>query len=160
MMVEHVTLEDRDEGARVLIPRSKADVSGEGRVAYLSPETAEVLGLWMRKAGFSAGPLFRGYHLQRFSEEPLATSSIRRLIKRATTRAGIDAAVAAELSEHSMRVGATQDMLVAGFDALAIMQAGGWKSANMVLRYIENASTRNLHEKRWRQLAALSGAGG
>jgi hypothetical protein len=28
-------------------------------------------------------------------------------------------------------------MLVAGFDALAIMQAGGWKSANVVLREVE-----------------------
>lgn len=33
-------------------------------------------------------------------------------------------------------------MLVAGFDALAIMQAGGWQSANVVLRYVEHASTR------------------
>ena len=43
-----------------------------------------------------------------------------------------------------MRIGAAQDMMVAGFDALAIMQAGGWKSANVVLRYVENAATREL----------------
>jgi hypothetical protein len=48
-----------------------------------------------------------------------------------------------------MRIGAAQDMMVAGFDALAIMQAGGWKSANVVLRYVEHASTRELHERRW-----------
>ena len=57
------------------------------------------------------------------------------------------ASIANELSGHSMRIGAAQDMLVAGFDALAIMQAGGWKSTNVVLRYVENASTRKLHER-------------
>ena len=51
-----------------------------------------------------------------------------------------------------MRIGAAQDMLVAGFDQLAIMQAGGWKTANVVLRYVENASTRELHKRRWEQL--------
>jgi len=51
-----------------------------------------------------------------------------------------------------MRVVAAQDMLVAGFDALAVMQAGGWKSANVVLPYVENAATRRLHEQRWQLL--------
>jgi hypothetical protein len=48
-----------------------------------------------------------------------------------------------------MRVGAAQDMMVAGFDALAIMQAGGWKSTNVLLRYVENAATKELHVRRW-----------
>lgn len=53
-----------------------------------------------------------------------------------------------------MRIGAAQDMLVAGFDALAIMQAGGWKSANVVLRYVENASTKELHDRRWKAIGS------
>ena len=55
-----------------------------------------------------------------------------------------------------MRIGAAQDMMVAGFDALAIMQAGGWKSANVVLRYVENAATKELHAKWWQILAESS----
>jgi integrase/recombinase XerD len=51
-----------------------------------------------------------------------------------------------------MRIGAAQDMMVAGFDALAIMQAGGWKSANVVLRYVEKAATQELHRQRWQRL--------
>ena len=65
----------------------------------------------------------------------------------------MDASIAKEISGHSMRIGAAQDMMVAGFDALAIMQAGGWKSANVVLRYVENAVTKDLHEKRWNLLS-------
>jgi hypothetical protein len=53
-----------------------------------------------------------------------------------------------------MRIGAAQDMLIAGFDALAIMQAGGWKLANVVLRYVENASTKDLHERHWNAIRA------
>lgn len=155
MRVEHVTFGD-DIGS-ILIPRSKADITGEGRITYLSPPTALLLSLWIRTSGFATGPLFRSYHLQKFGHEALATSSIRRLIKNATERAGLDRAIVAGLSGHSMRVGAAQDMLVAGFDALSIMQAGGWKSPNVVLRYIEHAATKELHEKRWQQLEAMIG---
>lgn len=151
MLVEHVKLNDRSTGS-VLIPRSKSDVTGKGRVAYLSPDTTALLTRWIKEAGLTTGPLFRSLHLGRVHDGPLATSSIRRLIKRATKRAGLSSAIASELSGHSMRIGAAQDMLVAGFDALAIMQAGGWKSANVVLRYVENASTRELHERRWQSL--------
>ncbi len=88
--------------------------------------------------------------MRKVAQQPLDTSSIRRLIKRAAKRAGLS--VAADLSGHSMRIGAAQDMMAAGFDAIAIMQAGGWKSGNIVLRYVEKASSRELFERRWRSL--------
>ncbi len=153
MEVGHLGFEDYDE-ATILIPRSKSDAAGDGRLAYLSPETVALLKAWLEATKLRSGPLFRALHLNRPHEGTLATSSIRRIIKRATRRAGLHASVAKELSGHSMRVGAAQDMMVAGFDALAIMQAGGWKSANVVLRYVENAATRELHERRWRSCAA------
>ena len=40
-------------------------------------------------------------------------------------------------SGHSMRVGAAQDLLCAGNDTAAIMRAGGWKSINVLARYLE-----------------------
>ena len=149
MEVKHVSFED-ESNAIVFVPRSKSDIAGDGRLAYLSPETTRLLARWVDAAKLHSGPLFRSLHLNRPYEEALETSSIRRLIKRATRRTRLDPAIAAELSGHSMRVGAAQDMMVAGFDALAIMQAGGWKSANVVLRYVENAVTRELHAKRWK----------
>lgn len=151
MRIEHLDLQ-REGTDGILIPRAKADVAGDGRIAHLSPHTVRLLRQWIDEAGLASGPLFRSLHLHRVADGPLSTSSIRRLIKRATERAGFDAALTAELSGHSMRIGAAQDMMVAGFDALAIMQAGGWKSANVVLRYVENAATRELHERRWERL--------
>jgi uncharacterized protein YsxB (DUF464 family) len=42
-------------------------------------------------------------------------------------------------SGHSLRVSAAQDLLCAGFDAVVIMRAGGWKSVNVLDRYLEFA---------------------
>ena len=154
MEVNHVKFEG-DAAAPIFIPRSKSDVAGDGRIAYLSPGTALILRRWIDNSGLRSGPLFRALHLNRPYHGPLATSSIRRIIKRATRRAGLDDAVARELSGHSMRIGAAQDMMAAGFDALAIMHPGGWKSANVVLRYVEHTQTRDLHARRW---ALLEGA--
>ena len=49
------------------------------------------------------------------------------------------------LSGHSMRIGAAQDMMAAGIDHIAIMHAGGWKSINVLARYVENASVGHIH---------------
>jgi integrase/recombinase XerD len=97
--------------------------------------------------------LFRSVHQARPADAPLNVSSVQRLVKRAAKRAGVSFEVVKGLSGHSMRIGAAQDMMVAGFDSLAIMQAGGWKTQHVLLRYVENASTRAMHERRWKALA-------
>jgi integrase len=148
MMVGHL---QRTSGRSwsIIVPRSKGDPAGDGRIAWLSPQTVERLALWLDASGVTEGPLFRSLNLARVATGPMDTSSIRRLVKR------VEAPIATKLSGHSMRVGAAQDMMVAGFDALAIMQAGGWRSTNVLLRYVENAETRSTHEKRWDTLAGL-----
>lgn len=64
---------------------------------------------------------------------------MRRVIKDAAARAGLTSDEVAEFSGHSMRVGAAQDLLKKGFDTAAIMRAGGWKSVNVLARYLEQA---------------------
>jgi hypothetical protein len=41
-----------------------------------------------------------------------------------------------------MRTGAAQDMMIGRFDALSTIKRFGRKSANVVLRYVENAATQ------------------
>jgi integrase len=151
MRVEDLEV-DRDGVTSVLVPRSKSDVAGDGRIAYLAAPTAALVDRWRADADITAGALFRGLQGHRPRPDALDTRSIRRLVKRAARRAGLSAALVAGLSGHSMRVGAAQDMLAAGFDLLAIMQAGGWKSAEVVARYVEHANTRAVHDRRWRAL--------
>lgn len=147
--VEHVA-KDR---STVLIPRSKSDLAGEGRLAYLSPQTQDALGEWLDASGITEGPLFRGLHTRKLSGTPMATTGIRRLVKRAGQRAAVTGTETIDLSGHSMRIGAAQDMMAAGLDHVAIMQAGGWKTIDVVARYVENAATRNLHMRRWASVA-------
>ena len=45
-----------------------------------------------------------------------------------------------QLSGHSMRVGAAQDMMASGIGILPVMQAGGWRSMNIVGRYVQEVS--------------------
>ncbi len=155
MRLEHIRRGANDT-ASILIPRSKADYAGKGRIAHLSPATVERLDRWLEAAGIAEGPIFQGLHLGRPSGQPLQTCSIRRLVKRVARNAGLPEPVADQLSGHSMRVGAAQDMMVTGFDMLAIMQAGGWTTPHVVSRYVENASTRSLHERRWAALEGLA----
>jgi integrase/recombinase XerD len=39
-----------------------------------------------------------------------------------------------------MRMGAAQDMMTSGIGLLPVMQAGGWRSMNIVGRYVQEAS--------------------
>jgi hypothetical protein len=74
-------------------------------------------------------------------------------VKQAAKRAKLEAEVISGLSGHSMRIGAAQDMMVAGLDHIAIMQAGGWTNIDIVARYVENAATQNVQDRRWRALS-------
>ena len=57
-----------------------------------------------------------------------------------------------------MRVGAAQDMMLAGIDTIGIMQAGGWRSYAVLARYVENAAAERMHERRWQNMGAMLGA--
>ena len=42
-----------------------------------------------------------------------------------------------EVSGHSLRVGAAQDLLIKGYDLAAIVRAGGWSDPSTVSRYLQ-----------------------
>lgn len=42
-----------------------------------------------------------------------------------------------EVSGHSLRVGAAQDLMMMGHDLPAIMRAGGWNNIRVVSRYLQ-----------------------
>ena len=69
----------------------------------------------------------------------LSPDTVKRLVKEGAKLADVDPVEAREFSDHSMRVGAAQDLLRRGFDTAAIMRAGGWTSINVVSRYLAHA---------------------
>lgn len=133
-------LAHRDDGTlRVLIRRSKADPFGAGRIAFTSRRTAELLRQWLEFRGPEIECVFCPIYHGRAINRCLETTTVRRVIKGAAKRIGLQSEQVSSFSGHSLRVGAAQDLLKRGFDTAAIMRAGGWKSINVLARYLEKA---------------------
>ncbi len=133
-------LEIREDGTlRVLIRRSKADPFGEGRLAFTSHQTATLVEEWINWRGRHIDWLFCPIYQGKPIDRSLETTAVKRVVKNAAKRLGIDPDDVDAFSGHSMRVGAAQDLLTRGFDTAAIMRAGGWKSINVLARYLEKA---------------------
>ena len=96
-----------------------------------------LLRTWLDCSGISDGRLFRSVGKGGNVGEQLDPSQVPRIFKAMARRAGLSAAVVQGLSGHSARVGAAQDMIAAGIELPAILQAGRWKSTAMVNRYGE-----------------------
>lgn len=137
LRIENIA-KSQDASATVLIEKSKTDPLGHGRLAYLSKSTTIILENWLAAAKSNSGYLFRQVHGCRSMDTPLRPHSVARIIKERATKAKLDRDIIINLSGHSMRVGAAQDMAGAGISLPAIMLAGGWKSVEMVMRYIEH----------------------
>ena len=133
-------VELRSDGTlRVLIRRSKADPFGMGRIAFSSRRSARFVGEWLSWRGDAIEPLFCGIYQGKPINRSLGTTKVKLIIKEAAAAAGVPPDEVAAFSGHSLRVGAAQDLLCAGFDTAAIMRAGGWKSVNILGRYLELA---------------------
>jgi site-specific recombinase XerD len=128
-----------DDTLRVLIRRSKADPFGMGRIAFSSKRSADLIGAWLAWRGPGIAPLFCGIYQGKPINRPLGTTKVKLIIKEAAAAAGFTPEDVRAFSGHSLRVGAAQDLLCAGFDTAAIMRAGGWKSINVLGRYLEFA---------------------
>jgi len=137
----------------VTIRRSKTDQKGQGHQRHLTERTMAALAAWRdahtallaaaspaqrariaavaedAKALSADCAVFVGVH--RGGLTPLSTTAAVRVLNDRATWAG----VLHVFSGHSVRVGTTQDLLAAGYDALAVAQAGGWRDTKMVLRY-------------------------
>ena len=135
LRVEDLTFAE-DGSATALIARSKTDQEGAGAVRWLSPRTAVALRAWLGCARIASGPLFRAIRKNGVAKpSPLEAGEIARLLKNMATKAGIDSAM---ISGHSARVGMSQDLVAAGADLAAVMQAGRWKTPTMPARYSEH----------------------
>jgi integrase len=143
-----------DGAGRALIRRGKTDAEGHGRVAYLSRTTVRWLKVWLEHADVEGGAVFRRLIGQARIGGPLSAGSIAPIFKRVAQWIGMPERLVGQVSGHSTRVGATQDLASLDIDLAAITQAGGWKSTRMPLKYAEKiAASRSAMAK----AAALDG---
>ncbi len=129
-------------GATVVIHRSKTDQLGEGTTSYVGPEAYAALRAWLDAAALTGGPVFRAVSAHgRVGLGALHAQKVPAIFKKLAARAapqlrrlGLDPAA---VSGHSCRVGMAQDLVGAGLELPAVMQAGRWQTPAMVARYAE-----------------------
>lgn len=122
----------------VLVRRAKDDPEGAGRTSKLSKASSDLFRRWLKEARISRGPLLRPVYGNRVRALYLESQTVGRVLKKLCDRAGLDVLTTDRVSGHSLRVGAAQQLTINGFGLPQIMRAGGWKSVNVVARYIEN----------------------
>jgi integrase len=147
-----------DGSGRALIRRSKTDQAGEGHTAYLAPVTVRYLREWLELAQITKGAVFRrliGTGLPpkrppRPGREPklrtiperigarLSPAAVGNIYKSVAKHIKMAPEDIRAISGHSIRVGATQDLLALNIDLASVMQAGRWKSHRMPMRYGEH----------------------
>jgi integrase/recombinase XerD len=125
--------------AQILVRRSKSDPYGQGRMGFLSAKTLQIVREWKNAAGIKEGYIFRRVRSGRVQATSLHPFSVSRILKSLAIDAGLPDRTVQNLSGHSLRVGAAQDMITSGMSILPIMRAGGWKTIHVVARYLENA---------------------
>jgi site-specific recombinase XerD len=133
---------EADGFGTIVIRRSKTDQEGAGAIAPIPADAMRHVQAWLDAANITDGPLFRAVLKGNRVGGALCAGDVARIFKLMARRAGLSADETARISGHSTRVGSAQDMLRYGEQLPAIMQAGRWKTAEMVGRYTAKQGAR------------------
>lgn len=125
---------------KLRLRRSKTDQDAKGRWLYLSKESQTALNEWLEAAGIQSGKIFRGIRKKIELTEGLNSSHINRIFKKLAKKSNLEQSVIQQISGHSMRVGAAQDLLLSGASLPIIMNRGRWSKTDTVMRYVESAT--------------------
>ncbi len=134
-----------DDGATILLRKSKTDQHGSGKWIHLSAETTHALHQWLSTTKVNEGLIFRGVRSSGAITDGLCESRISRIYKALARKAGLSETLVQSISGHSMRVGGAQDLLNVGASLPQIMVKGGWAKTDTVMRYVEKSSMAALN---------------
>jgi site-specific recombinase XerD len=126
-----------EDGASVLLRKSKTDQVGSGQWVHLSTHTTKAVQDWLTAANIHSGFLMRGLKNKTVITDGLGAGQIGRIYKGLARKAKLSPQVIEEISGHSMRVGGAQDLLTQGASLPQIMVKGGWVKPDTVMRYVE-----------------------
>jgi site-specific recombinase XerD len=135
--IEDVLIDEKNKGVKLRLRKSKTDPHATGRSLFLNTITQEALKDWIAKSEIQSRKLFRA--ITRFGKikGDLHAAEINRTYKRLAYLSKVDSQVISEISGHSMRVGAAQDLMESGASLPIIMNRGRWSKTDTVMRYIE-----------------------
>ena len=105
---------------------------------------------WQRAMQIKKGPVFVSINRDgSINSKPITSAEVARTFKRIAKCIGLDAEAAGNISGHSTRIGAAQDLTTAGAALPEIMAAGGWRSPGMPARYARKLDARRGAMREW-----------
>lgn len=134
-------IEREADGLVLQLRRSKTDQEGEGRgvpIPRLRGKLCPVRALqtWVRKAGISQGPIFRGVNRHGAVQvSRMRRESVCRIVKSYAEKIGLDPKL---YSAHSLRAGLVTAAARAGAAAWQIKKQTGHKSDEVLAGYIRD----------------------
>jgi len=131
----------------ILLRKSKTDQDAQGKWLNISPITYDIISSWIAAANIQSGNIIRGIRKGNLVTEHLEPGQISRILKRLCKQAGLTQEQIKNISGHSIRVGAAQDLLLAGASLPMIMAKGRWSKTDTVMRYIENTSSLSFDQR-------------
>ena len=130
----------KDGALKGMIRKSKTDQYGRGRLVFGSERSAKLLKTWLREKPEEIEAVFCAINHGKCLARPICDRNVNEIIKKGVVKVKrFERPSDLEVSGHSLRVGAAQDLLIKGYDLAAIMRAGGWSNAETVSRYLRYA---------------------
>ena len=135
-----------DGALKGMIRKSKTDPYGRGRLVFGSERSAKLLEHWLQQKPKSIHAIFCAINHGQCLDRPICDRNVNNIIKNSVLRVKSDKKYnERDVSGHSLRVGAAQDLLIKGYDLATIMRAGGWSDPSTVSRYL-----RFSHQNVWK----------
>ena len=134
---EDLTTNNKDGSVKLKLRKSKTDPHGIGKNLYLSNKAQKALIVWINKSRISSGKILRSITAAGRIKENINPSQINRIYKRIAEKTNIEASIVKNISGHSLRVGAAQDLLSSGASLPEIMNRGRWSKIDTAIRYTE-----------------------
>ena len=126
-----------DGALKGMIRKSKTDQYGRGRLVFGSERSAKLVRKWLRLKPAEILPVFCAINHGKCEDRAICDRNVNDIIKRSVVKVKrCERPSDLEVSGHSLRVGAAQDLLIKGYDLAAIMRAGGWSDQSTVSRYL------------------------
>lgn len=136
-----------DGALQGMIRKSKTDQYGKGRLVFGSERSAKLVRQWLRLKPREIQPVFCAINHGKCEDRAICDRNVNDIIKRSVVKLKrCERPSDLEVSGHSLRVGAAQDLLIKGYDLAAIMRAGGWSDPSTVSRYL-----RFSHHNIWKK---------
>lgn len=143
--VEHLNFVDA--GVEVLLPRSKTDQEGQGRIVFIPCARSErcpvkALKDWLKLANIETGQVFRSISRHDHIGNRLTAQSVALTVKAAIRR--VRGQEAEHYSGHSLRAGYVTQATIAGLPTFQIKEVTGHRSDVTLAKYVRPLQRRKV----------------